>query len=76
VDRVHDRCEPAALSGPRWTTTGADKRAQRCLIDVRRASARAHRSSPVVAKVDEDNEAVTEGCLPEDEQWRDDDEER
>jgi hypothetical protein len=70
VDRVHgavDRHCTRVHDGPRevWTLGAA------CLADMRNAGARAHRSSPVVAKGDEGDEAVPEGCSPEHERrWR------
>jgi hypothetical protein len=42
---------------------------RRCLAGVRCVGARAHRSSPAVAKGDEGDEAVPEGRSLEHEQW-------
>jgi hypothetical protein len=70
VDRVHsavDRRCTRLHDGPRevWTLGAA------CLADMQNAGARAHRSSPVVAKGDEGDEVVPEGRSPEDERrWR------
>jgi hypothetical protein len=44
--------------------------ARRCLISVRRTSARACQSSPAVVEGDEGDEAVPEGHSPEDERQR------
>jgi hypothetical protein len=62
------RLDRAARLGSTVDRGGVDNKARRCLADVRRTVARAHRWSPVVV---EEDEPVPEGCSSEYERrWR------